>query len=198
MDITPLRIQGAYVATPRQHLDARGVFLEWFRSDQLQQATGLQFEPVQANHSVSRRGTIRGIHFAAYPPGQAKWVYCVRGAILDVVVDVRTGSPTFGMHDAVELTSDARQAVVIAPGLGHAFCVLSDEADVTYLVSTAYNPDLERAVNPLDPALALPWPAGLDVLVSEKDAAAPTLAHAQGAATLPSWDDCREATGRLR
>jgi dTDP-4-dehydrorhamnose 3,5-epimerase len=198
VDIAALEISDAFVCTPRQFGDDRGTFLEWFRGDELAKATGRGFAPVQANHSVSRRGTLRGIHFADVPPGQAKYVYCPRGAVLDVIVDLRVGSPSYGKHAAVRLDDVDRRGVFIAEGLGHGFYALTDDANVAYLVSTAYNPAIEHAVHPLDPDLALPWPvgeAGLDddgPVLSEKDAAAPSLAEAQARGLLPSYDACRD------
>src|SRR5262249_29186701 len=142
-------------------------------------AVGAPLRVAQANHSVSRAGVIRGGHFADVPPGQAKYLYCPRGALLDVVVDLRVGSPTFGAHHAVRLDSESYRAIYLAEGLGHAFCALADDTVASYLCSTPYNPAAERTVNPLDPELALPWPADLTQILSERDAAAPTLAEAQ-------------------
>jgi dTDP-4-dehydrorhamnose 3,5-epimerase len=192
MHIEPLEIADAWVCTPRQFPDERGAFLEWFRADLLARATGRTFTVVQANHSVSRRGTLRGVHYADVPPGQAKYVYCPRGAVLDVVVDLRVGSPSYGKHAAVRLDDVTRTGVFISEGLGHAFCALSETADVTYLVSTTYNPTAEHGLHPLDADLALPWPHDIGELVlSDKDQAAPTLADAAAAGALPSYEDCR-------
>jgi dTDP-4-dehydrorhamnose 3,5-epimerase len=191
VDISALPIAGAWALTPRQFADERGTFLEWFRADLLEAATGLAFAVRQANHSVSARGVVRGVHFADVPPGQAKLVYCPRGAVLDLVVDVRAGSPTFGAHAAVRLDDVDRRCVFIAEGLGHAFVALDDDSSVTYLTSTTYNPAAERAVSPIDPALGLPWPLPPgELTLSPKDAAAPTLAEALAGGWLPSYDDC--------
>jgi dTDP-4-dehydrorhamnose 3,5-epimerase len=194
VEIRALGIDGAWVCTPRVFPDARGAFLEWFRADLLAESTGRRVDTTQANHSMSRRGTLRGVHFADVPPGQAKYVYCLRGAVLDVIVDLRRGSPTFGRHEPVRLDDVDRRAVFIGEGLGHAFCVLSETADVTYLVSTAYNPTAEHGVHPLDPDLALPWSEvldGVEPVLSPKDAGAPSFAEAQHNGLLPSYDDCR-------
>lgn len=192
MDISPLEIADAYVCTPRQFGDDRGTFLEWFRGDKLAEVTGRAFAPVQANHSISRLGTLRGVHYADVPPGQAKFVYCPRGAILDIAVDLRTGSPSYGKHAAVRLDDADRRGVFLAEGLGHAFLALTDDAHVTYLVSTPYNPAVEHAIHPLDPDLALPWPAGeLDPVLSDKDASAPRLAEVEASGLLPRYDVCR-------
>jgi dTDP-4-dehydrorhamnose 3,5-epimerase len=197
LDGRPLRIPGAWVFTPGQHADDRGVFLEWYRSEDVERAVGHSLALAQANHSVSRRGTLRGVHYADVPPGQAKYVYCPRGAVFDVTVDLRLGSPTYGQHDAVLLDEVDRRAVYLAEGLGHAFLALTDDASVTYLCSTPYAPAREHAVNPLDPALGLPWPDGVDLLVSPKDAAAPTLASARAAGALPGYLECQAYDERL-
>lgn len=191
MTIEPMAVPGAWVCTPQLHPDSRGTFLEWFRLPRLAEATGRRLEVAQANHSVSRRGVVRGLHFADVPPGQAKLVYCPAGAVLDVVVDLRVGSPTFGAADSVVLDDVERRAVFVAEGLGHGFCALSDDSAVTYLVSTTYGEAAEHGVSPLDPALDLPWPVPpAELVLSDKDAAAPTLDAAREAGILPSYDAC--------
>jgi len=188
--VEALDIPDAWVCTPQVFGDDRGVFLEWFRSDALAAQTGRAFTVVQANHSVSSRGTLRGVHFADVPPGQAKYVYCPRGAVLDVIVDIRLGSATFGRSVSVVLDEYERRGVFIAEGLGHAFCALTDDASVTYLVSSTYNPAAEHGINSLDPELALAWPKDVEPRLSPKDAAAPTLTEAQDSGLLPSYDAC--------
>jgi dTDP-4-dehydrorhamnose 3,5-epimerase len=194
VDVVELQVPGAWSFTPRQFRDPRGVFLEWFRASALEPAVGHRLELAQANHSVSSQGTLRGVHFADVPPGQAKYVYCTRGAVLDMVVDLRTGSPAFGSRDAVVLDDVDRRGVYLSEGLGHAFLALTDDANVTYLCSEPYAPSREHGVHPLDPALALPalpgWPDGLEPLLSDKDAAAPTLAEAAEQRLLPSYNAC--------
>ena len=191
MEITQLGIEGAFVMTPRQFGDPRGVFLEWFKDPLFAGAAGHRFDLVQANLSVSTRGTVRGIHFADVPPGQAKYVTCVSGAVLDVVVDIRVGSPTFGQWEAVRLDTVDRRAVYLSEGLGHGFCALEDGSTVVYLCSEGYAPEREHEVNPLDPAIGVDWglPAG-ELLLSAKDAAAPTLAQSKVGGTLPSNSAC--------
>lgn len=196
MDLKELSISGAWLFTPRQFADDRGVFLEWYKAPLVEQAVGHPLSLAQANHSVSRRGTVRGIHYADVPPGQAKYIYCVRGAVLDVVVDIRVGSPTYGQHATVQLDDTDRRAVYIAEGLGHAFAALTDDAHVTYLCSTTYNPSAEHGVHPLAPELGIDWPAGH--LLSAKDAAAPTLAEAASTGALPSYADCMRRYESLR
>src|SRR5580698_11063841 len=132
-----LGIDGAWIFTPQIHHDDRGSFLENFRSYELVADIGYRLEVAQANCSVSRRGVIRGIHFADVPPGQAKYVTCVSGTVIDVVVDLRAGSPSFGRWAAVPLDDRARRAVFLSEGLGHAFAARSEEATVMYLCSTS-------------------------------------------------------------
>ena len=186
----PLSIDGVWEFAPKLRPDDRGVFLESFKESELAEAIGHEFTLQQMNISVSRVGTVRGVHFALVPPGQAKYVQCFSGRILDVVVDIRVGSPTFGQWDAVELDDESRKGLYIAEGLGHAFCALSDSATVGYLCSTPYSPGREFGIHPLDPALGLPWPSGADSVLSEKDAAAPTLAEATASGLLPTLAEC--------
>ena len=190
VQVESLSIEGAWEFTPTLRADDRGVFLESFKAEEVTNAVGHAFDLQQMNVSVSRLGTARGIHFAAVPPGQAKYVQCFAGRILDVIVDIRVGSPTFGAWDAVELDDSERKAIYISEGLGHAFCALTDSVTVGYLCSEPYAPAREHGIHPLDPALALPWPDGTDLL-SPKDAAAPTLAEAAALGLLPDFEECR-------
>lgn len=192
IDFEPLPVAGAWLARPVSYDDDRGSFAEWFRPDQFAAATGRSFPVAQANQSTSRRGVLRGIHFADVPPGQAKWVRCAAGEILDVIVDLRIGSPTFGRHTAVRLTADEPTSVIIGEGIGHAFCALTDGATVSYLLTSRYNPAAEHAVNPLDPTLDIPWPIATDqLLLSDKDRRAPTIAEAARTGLLPTAEACR-------
>ena len=196
MQIRPLEIAGAYELTPRQWSDERGTFLEWYRGDLLEQQFGVGIGLRQANTSISRRGVLRGVHYADIPPGQAKHVTATRGAALDIVVDIRVGSPTFGQWDAVLLDTVDRRAVYLAEGLGHAFLALEDDTTVSYLVSHTYDPDHEHGVSPLDPALALELPIPTEeLIISPKDLDAPTLAQARELGMLPSWTDARGYAG---
>jgi dTDP-4-dehydrorhamnose 3,5-epimerase len=185
-----LGIDGTYLFTPHIHTDRRGSFLEWFRADALTKAIGRPLDLAQANCSVSARGVLRGVHFADVPPGQAKYITCVRGAILDVVVDLRVGSPTFGRWESVRLDGENRRALYIAEGLGHAFLSLADDTTVVYLCSSSYIPGREHEVNPLDPAIGIEWPADVTLQLSPKDQAAPTLAQAREAGLLPDYREC--------
>ena len=198
MDVQELSVPDSFVFTPHQHRDERGVFLEYFKSDVFEKAVGHRLDLKQSNCSVSSRGTLRGVHFADVPPGQAKYVTCVRGAGLDVVVDIRVGSPTFGQWDAVRLDEQDRRAVYLAEGLGHAFLALSDDATLLYLCSTGYHPDREHGISPLDPDLAIHWPEDVTPLLSAKDEAAPTLTEARVAGLLPSYEHCQGYYRQLR
>ena len=194
----PAGIDGAWVFTPRIFHDTRGHFLECFHAAELSAVLGYRPDVAQANCSLSRRGVIRGIHFADVPPGQAKYVCCASGAILDVIVDVRVGSPGYGRWAAVHLDGVKRRAVFLSEGLGHAFMALSDEATVIYLCSTGYAPEREHGVHPLDPDVGIAWPAGVEPLLSGKDAAAPTLGQVRAQRLLPAYADCAAYLTRLR
>jgi dTDP-4-dehydrorhamnose 3,5-epimerase len=192
-----LDIDGAWVFTPRIHPDGRGRFLEWFTNTGFRAATGHRLDLAQANCSVSRRGVIRGIHFSDVPPGQAKYVTCASGAIIDVVVDLRVGSPGFGRWTAVRLDDSSHRALYISEGLGHAFAAVSDQATVLYLCSTPYAPGREHGVNPLDPAIGITWPDDTEPVLSDKDAGAPSLAQAQAAGLLPDYAECQACIAKL-
>lgn len=195
MTYRELAVPGAWEITPRQHGDPRGVFLEWFQGAPFAEVTGHDFGLAQANCSVSAAGVLRGIHYADVPPGQAKYVTCAQGAVLDVVVDIRVGSPTFGQWDTVLLDDVDRRAIYLSEGLGHAFCSLEDDSTVLYLCSTPYAPGREHGVHPLDPEIGISWPttardgSPLEPQLSAKDAEAPTLSQAREAGALPRYDD---------
>jgi dTDP-4-dehydrorhamnose 3,5-epimerase len=193
-----LDIDGAWLFTPQIYGDRRGSFLEWFREAEFSADVGHRMDLAQANCSVSRRGVVRGIHFSDVPPGQAKYVTCASGAIIDVAVDLRVGSPGFGRWQAVRLDDESRSALYLGEGLGHAFVALSDQATVLYLCSTPYAPAREHGVHPLDPEIGIVWPDGLDPVLSDKDAAAPTLAEAQAAGLLPTYEACTAYVTKLR
>lgn len=187
MQIDDLTVPGAYLLTPTLHTDPRGVFLEWYRFEPLRERIGEQFELRQANLSVSSRGVLRGIHYALTPPGQAKYVTVVAGAAIDFVIDLRLGSPTFGNWEAVTLDDVDRRAVYLAQGLGHAFVALSTSTTVCYLSSEVYRPEREFAISPLDPDIGLGFPPDLDVVLSDRDRSAPSLAAMRHASLLPQW-----------
>ncbi len=193
-----LAIDGAWEITPRQFGDPRGVFLEWFKEGPFEDGVGHRLSLAQANLSVSAVGVVRGIHFADVPPGQAKYVTCVKGAVFDVAVDIRVGSSTFGKWDAVLLDDIDRRAVYLSEGLGHVFLSLEDGSTVAYLCSTPYTPEREHGVHPLDSTIGIEWPkeardgSPLSPLLSDKDAVAPTLAEAGIAGLLPTFADIQE------
>ncbi|MCU1404464.1 MAG: dTDP-4-dehydrorhamnose 3,5-epimerase [Glaciihabitans sp.] len=192
MQIRELSIPDSYEITPKQFADDRGVFLEWYRFDKLAEVVGHPIDLRQANTSVSKRGVVRGIHFADVPLGQAKYVTCTHGAVLDFVIDIRVGSPTFGQWDSVLLDDVDRKAIYISEGLGHAFVALSDNATVSYLVTDVFNAPKEHGINPLDTTINLVFPpeAG-EPLLSPKDTDAPSLNDAAASGLLPTWDDMR-------
>ena len=192
MDTRALSIKGAWEFHPVLRPDERGVFLESFKADIFESAMGRPFDLRQMNISGSRRGTVRGIHYADVPPGQAKYVQCFEGGILDIVVDIRVGSPTFGQWDAAELDAESRTGLFITEGLGHAFCALTESVTVGYLCSTPYSPTREHGIHPLDPALDLPWPDVSEIVLSDKDKAAPLLADAAHMGMLPTIERCQE------
>lgn len=191
MDVTALGIEGAWLFTPTVYADDRGEFCEWYRAADVAALTGSPMNLAQANCSVSRLGALRGVHYADLPPGQVKYVWCPHGAILDVAVDLRVGSPTFGAVSANRLDDVHRRAVLLAAGLGHAFLALSEGATAAYLCSAGYDPAREHATHPLDAALGDVWPADVEPVLSAKDAAAPTLSEAAAAGLLPSYDASR-------
>ena len=190
--IRELAIPDAYEITPKQFGDDRGVFFEWYRFDRLTEAIGHPLDLRQGNSSVSRRGVVRGIHFADVPRGQAKYVTVAHGAVLDFAIDIRVGSPTFGRWDSVLLDTVDHRAIYLSEGLGHCFVALTDDAVVSYLVSDVYNPTAEHAVDPLDPQIGLVFPpeAGKPLL-SPKDTDAPGLSEAAASGLLPRWDALR-------
>jgi dTDP-4-dehydrorhamnose 3,5-epimerase len=194
VEIRELAVPHSFEITPIIHADSRGAFLELYRFDLLARATGRRFDIRQANTSVSRRGVGRGIHYAEVHGdngGQAKYVTAAVGTVLDFVVDIRVGSPSYGKWDVVELDETRHNAVFIAEGLGHLFVATSPTATVNYLTNGLYRPSREHSISVTDPAIGLDLTVPLDELVlSAADIAAPTLADAAQAGTLPTWDDC--------
>ena len=182
MRAIPTRLAGLLHLAPDVHGDDRGFFVETFRSDALA-SLGVSDEFVQGNHSRSRRGTLRGLHFAI-GRGQGKLVRAARGCIVDVVVDIRRSSPTFGHHEAFELDDVAHHQLWVPVGFAHGFLVSSDVADVCYRVTAYYDPALERGIAWDDPQLGIAWPER-DPLLSERDRALPTLAAVTP--DLPEW-----------
>jgi dTDP-4-dehydrorhamnose 3,5-epimerase len=192
VQIRELSIPDSYEITPVQFKDDRGVFLEWYRFDALEAAVGHSLSLRQGNTSVSHRGVVRGVHFADYPIGQAKYVTVTHGAVLDYVIDIRVGSPMYGKWESVLLDTVDRRAIYLAEGLGHAFVALTDDATVSYLVTDVYNPRAEHGITPLDPEVALVFPESAgSPLLSPKDVQAPTLEQARERGLLPTWESAR-------
>ena len=186
MELTPLGIEGAWLAESPVWSDDRGFFREWFKSEVIKSATGRDFGIEQANISLSSAGTLRGIHYSIAPRGQAKWITCVAGSIKDVIVDIRPESQTFGIWIEVELSGSSGKAVFISEGLGHGFMALEDNTAVAYLVSTPFSPTHEFEINPLDEKIGINWGMDLGVLkIAEKDKKAPTLAERLAGGKLP-------------
>jgi len=171
----PTRLDGLVLLAPTVHGDERGFFVETFRADAWA-AEGVPAEFVQDNHSRSRRGTVRGMHFQTHP-GQGKLVRAARGRVLDVVVDVRRGSPTFGEWEACELDDEHGHQLYIPLGFAHGFCVLSETADFVYKCTAYYDAATESGIRFDDPDLGIEWPADLELLSSERDQQAPRLAE---------------------
>jgi NDP-hexose 5-epimerase len=182
MRISELPVPGAYRIDPDLITDARGVFYETIRYDGLRGRTGTELTVRQVNYSISRKNVLRGIHAT---PGEAKLVTCVRGVALDIAVDIRMDSPTFGRHAVNRLDSAAGTAVYLPDGFGHAFLALTDDMCVSYLCSAEYVPGTMLVIDALDPALALPWNLAEPAIRSEKDAQAPSLAKLARQGTLP-------------
>jgi len=197
MQVRELAIPGVFEFSPAVFPDDRGLFVCPFQQDAFVEAVGHPFHLAQTNHSSSCRGAMRGLHFADVPPGQAKYVYCSRGALLDVVVDIRVGSPTFGTWDTVRLDPVDCRAVYVPEGVAHGCVALEDDSVLSYLCSTGYNPTGEHGLSMLDPALRLPLPE-LEPVLSAKDRAAPTLAEAADQGLLPSYTACQEWYQHLR
>lgn len=190
LTVTEMSIPNAYRIVPEQFPDRRGSFHEAFRSSQLAQVIGYPFVVGQSNYSVSCRNTVRGIHGTLLPPGQAKLVTCISGAVMDVAIDLRVGSPTFGQYDVTYQDEDSGIAVYLADGLGHAFHALTDNARMNYLCSEEYVPGTMLEINPLDADIGIPWQFAGDPIMSEKDANAIGLAAARDANLLPNYDEC--------
>lgn len=200
MRIRELSLPGALEITPVQHTDDRGMFMESFRAEEFTAASGQVLDLAQANCSVSGRGVVRGIHFAELPPSQAKYISCSHGAVYDVMVDLRIGSPTYGRWEGLVLDDRDRRAVYVPEGFGHGFCSLTDGSVVNYLCSAPFAPGREHAINPFDADVGIVWPErGLDDdrlehVLSPKDLAAPSLAEVRAAGVLPTYDEWLEFT----
>lgn len=192
MKAEELAVEGALVFTPEVFPDQRGLFVSPFQQRAFTEAHGAPlFRVAQTNHSRSRRGVVRGVHYTVTPPGTAKYVYCAAGEALDIVVDIRVGSPTFGRWDAVRVNPQEFRAVYFPVGVGHAFVALADGTVMSYMLAEPYVAEYEKGISVLDEELGLPIPDGIEPILSERDAAAPSLAEAAAAGLLPHYDACR-------
>ncbi|MCX4469502.1 dTDP-4-dehydrorhamnose 3,5-epimerase family protein [Micromonospora sp. NBC_01655] len=191
MRFTESTLPGVFRMEVNQFRDVRGSFFESFRVDAFEEATGVPFVPRQINYSVNRRNTLRGIHSVALPPGQAKFVSCVRGALRDFAVDLRVGSPTFGQYESNLLEAGSGRCVYLPEGVGHGFLALQDDSSICYVLSTTFVPGTQINVDPLDPELAIPWGFEEPPLMSDADLSAMSLADALAGDVLARWDDVR-------
>jgi len=186
MELTPLGVEGAWLAESPVWSDDRGHFREWFKREEVFSKIGFDFSVEQANISQSHEGVIRGIHYSLAPKGQSKWITCISGVIQDVIVDLRVKSPTFGRHVSVPLSEGDGRAVLISPGLGHGFLALADDTKVSYLLDSKYDPKHEVGIYPFDAQLKIEWNVtSMKPTISEKDKSAPNLAEIRKLNLLP-------------
>ena len=199
MKIRELAVPGAWEITPTVHGDSRGMFFEWLTDRGFSSFAGHRLDVRQANCSVSSAGVLRGVHYAQVPPSQAKYVTCLRGAVFDVVVDIRLDSPTFGQWDSVLLDDSDRRTIYISEGLGHGFLALQDNSTVMYLCSAEYDPQREHTICATDPALGIDWPLvnGAAPTLSDRDAAAPSLDEVRASGLLPTWEETQSFVSGL-
>ena len=185
MKLSKSSIEGAWLIDPVRHGDERGWFQEWFKKSEIERQIGFTFEPVQLNVSHSQKGVVRGIHYSVAAEGQAKLVTVMTGEIDDYAIDIRPESPTFGQWERVRLSSSVGNSVLLASNLAHAFQCVSAEATVCYAVSAEFNPEAEKAINPLCPTLRIEWSGAFPILLSPKDEVAPSLDQQKTAGLLP-------------
>ncbi|WP_375482198.1 dTDP-4-dehydrorhamnose 3,5-epimerase [uncultured Mycobacterium sp.] len=199
MKVRELDVPGAWEITPQLHGDSRGVFFEWLTDHEFTAFAGHRLDVRQANCSVSSAGVLRGLHFAEVPPSQAKYVTCLHGSVFDVAVDIRIGSPKIGRWASVLLDDRDRRSVYISEGLAHGFVALQDNSTVMYLCSAEYNPQREHTICATDPALAIEWPMpDVELVLSDRDAAAPSLDEVGAAGLLPTWEETQAYVAGLR
>ncbi|MEV6841297.1 dTDP-4-dehydrorhamnose 3,5-epimerase family protein [Streptomyces sp. NPDC051133] len=190
MIVRKTAVAGAFQFTSSVYPDPRGSFTAPFQEAEFNRVVQEPFRVAQLNCSRSAQGVLRGLHYCKTPsPGQRKYVYCANGRALDVIVDTREGSPTFGKWDAVEVGPHSSQSVYFPAGVAHGFLALESNTLMVYMVSTPYEPEHEFAIDPLDPQLALPWPKHLSLIRSERDVTAPTLHEAAAQGLLPHFGD---------
>jgi dTDP-4-dehydrorhamnose 3,5-epimerase len=182
--LSELSIPGLVLLESPVWSDERGFFREWYKQSDFE-ASGLEFRSQQANLSISSRNVVRGLHYSLAPQGQAKVVTCVFGDLDDVIVDVRIGSPAFGRVEVVHLAANDVRSLLLPAGVAHGFCVTSEHAALSYMLSSPFNGPLELEINPFDTQIAVPWTIEGDAIVSPKDLAAPSLAERAAANQLP-------------
>ena len=191
MELTPLGIEGAWLAESPVWSDDRGFFREWFKREEIFSKTGIDFSAQQANISVSNKGVIRGIHYSLAPEGQAKWVTCVTGSVIDVIVDIRPNSPTYKKVEYINLKGNESRSLLIGEGLGHGFISLEDGSSLSYLLSSPYLPESEFEILPTDETLKINWHRELvgefGIVLSLEDAQAPSLDDRRVQGKLPQW-----------
>jgi dTDP-4-dehydrorhamnose 3,5-epimerase len=179
MQIEPTALPDVKLVQPRRFGDERGYFVEVFNK-KIADGAGLNFQPMQENQSFSRApGTVRGLHYQRTPFVQAKIVRVLRGRIIDVAVDIRVESPSFGRWVSVELSADKGEQLYVPGGFAHGFCTLEPDTEIAYLVDNLYSPECDGVILWNDPAIGIRWPAPAGSVLSEKDRGAPTLAHAK-------------------
>jgi dTDP-4-dehydrorhamnose 3,5-epimerase len=188
MNLQKLEIVGAHIVTHTVFPDERGFFREWFKSEEIL-SIDKDFSVQQANFSKSKKWVVRGIHYSLAPSGQAKVVTCASGAIVDVLIDLRVGSPTYLKIEYIELSEESGSAIYIPSGVGHGFFVNSDSASLVYLTSSGYSPEHEKAICPTDPDIGINWPLPLGevAIISKSDREAQTLAMAYNSNVLPKY-----------
>jgi dTDP-4-dehydrorhamnose 3,5-epimerase len=189
--ITELSIPGLYLLESPVWADSRGYFREWFKRSDFE-SSGIDFDIQQANLSMSKRNVIRGLHYSLAPEGQAKLVTCSYGELDDVIVDIRVGSPTYGKVEIVHLSADEEYSVLVPGDVAHGFCVTSEIGALTYLLSSPFNAPMELEIDPFDAEIGVAWPVKGEPVVSDKDAAAPTLAQRREANELPQYQGTRQ------
>jgi dTDP-4-dehydrorhamnose 3,5-epimerase len=185
MKLDPLNIGGAWVINQESHVDNRGYFREWYLPTKIsKELLDFGFVPTQGNVSKSKKGVIRGMHYSMSKVGQEKWITCTTGRILDVILDVRPDSNTYGMFEMVELSESNGRSIYIKEGIAHGFITLADDSVVTYLTNTVYRSEDECIINPFDPDIQIPWPK-MNYVLSKKDENAPSLDFQKEMGLLP-------------
>jgi len=188
MKIQALSIDGCFEIEHEVFTDERGVFREWFKTDELERE-GIIFKVSQANLSKSNQGVIRGMHYSLAPIGQSKLVTCVEGQILDVLIDIRIGSPTFMKQEKIKLSGAEGRCILISTGVAHGFLAQQDNSTVSYLLSSEYDRDNEKTIHPLDVDFQIDWgrPESTSFVLSERDRMAPTFKQAKNNKEIPRF-----------